>query len=77
MSINSCRRHDNSEALGAFVARKTEFDRLLSRLQRLSDDHFHVLPDQVNWGHAGDVGHYVELLRRITDSAFKEGECAD
>ena len=76
MTITSRRRPDNSEALAAFVARKTEFDRLLARLQRLSDDHFQVAPDEVTWGHAGDLGHHLELLRRITDSAFREGECA-
>ncbi|MFO1152765.1 MAG: hypothetical protein U1E42_03725 [Rhodospirillales bacterium] len=47
MTITSRRRPDNSEALAAFVARKTEFDRLLARLQRLSDNHFHVDPDEV------------------------------
>ena len=73
---SSRRRPDHSEALATFVARKAEFDRLLARLQQLSDDHFQVAPDAVTWGDAGDLGHYLDLLRRISDSAFREGECA-
>jgi hypothetical protein len=31
----------------------------------------------VNWGHVGTLEHYTSLLKRITDSAFREGEHAD
>jgi len=30
----------------------------------------------VNWGHAGTLAHYAELLKRIADAAFGEGENA-
>jgi hypothetical protein len=66
----------NHDALAAFVQRKAEIDAMLGRLQTLSDDHFGVAPDEVTWGHVGSLGHYVELLRRITDMAFSEGEHA-
>jgi hypothetical protein len=66
----------NDDALAAFVARKAEIDAMLTRLQTLSDDHFGVAPDEVTWGHVGTLGHYAELLRRITDMAFNEGEPA-
>ena len=66
----------NDDALAAFVARKAEIDAMLTRLQTLSDDHFGVSPDEVNWGHVGTLGHYAELLKRITDMAFNEGEHA-
>jgi hypothetical protein len=67
--------HD--EALAAFVARKHEIDAMLDRLRALSDDHFYVSPDEVDWGHVGDLGYCAELLRRVTDRAFHEGECAE
>ena len=67
----------NDEALAAFVARKFEIDAMLDRLRALSDDHFNVSPDDVDWGHVGTLGHYAELLKRITDCAFKEGEYAE
>ena len=52
-------------------------DTMLARLKVLSDDHFNVGPDEVDWGHVGTLAHYAELLKRITDSAFKEGEHAE
>ena len=53
-----------------------EIDTILARLQSLSDDHFGWSPDDVNWAHVGTLGDYALLLKRITDSAFKEGEHA-
>jgi hypothetical protein len=66
----------NDDALAAFVAKKTEIDSMLTRLQALSDDHFNYSPDEIDWGHVGTLGYYAELLKRVTDSAFKEGEHA-
>jgi hypothetical protein len=66
----------NDDALAAFVARKAEIDAMLTRLQALSDDHFGVAPDEVTWGDVGSLGHHAELLKRITDMAFNEGEHA-
>ena len=63
-------------ALDAFIRGKTEIDEMLARIQGLSDDHFNVHPDDVHWGHAGDLAHDAEQLRRITDRAFHEGEHA-
>jgi hypothetical protein len=64
-------------ALAAFVSRKAEIDAMLTRVQALSDDHFGYAPDDVTWSHVGTLEHYAELLKRITDSAFKEGEHAE
>ncbi len=64
-------------ALDAYIAKKIEIDTMLARLKALSDDHFGVAPDEVTWGHVGTLAHYAELLKRITDSAFKEGEHAE
>ena len=66
----------NEDALAAFVQRKAEIDAMLSRLQALSDDHFNYSPDEITWDHVGTLGYYAELLKRVTDSAFKEGEHA-
>jgi hypothetical protein len=65
------------EALAAFVCRKAEIDEMLARLQALSDDHFNYSPDDIDWGHVGTLGYYAELLKRVTDSAFNEGEHAE
>ena len=64
-------------ALDAFIAKKAVIDTMLSRLQSLNDAHFNTRPDAVHWGHVGNLDYYAELLKRITDSAFKEGEHAE
>jgi hypothetical protein len=64
----------SQDALAAFVQKKAEIDAMLARLQSLSDDHFNYSPDEIRWDHVGTLGYYAELLKRVTDSAFKEGE---
>jgi hypothetical protein len=66
----------NADALAAFVSRKAVIDAMLTRLQALSDDHFGHAPDEVTWAHVGTLEHYAELLKRIADMAFNEGEHA-
>ena len=70
------RTTEAATALDAFIARKAEIDTMLDRLKALSDEHFGYSPDDINWGHVGTLGHYAELLKRITGAAFKEGEYA-
>jgi hypothetical protein len=69
-------RRNKEAALNAFIGKKAEIDERLARLQALSDDHFNAHPDEVNWGDVGTLDHYASLLKRITDSAFGEGEHA-
>ena len=64
-------------AQDAFIAKKAAIDTMLARLQALSDNHFDTHPKEVHWGHVGNLDYYAELLKRITDSAFKEGEHAE
>ena len=66
----------NEDALAAFVQKKAEIDTMLTRLRALSDEHFGTAPNEVTWDHVGTLEHHVELLKRITDSAFHEGEHA-
>jgi hypothetical protein len=65
------------DALAAFVSKKAEIDAMLTRLQALSDDHFNYSPDEITWDHVGTLGYYAEMLKRVTDKAFNEGEGAD
>ncbi|MEW8417399.1 MAG: hypothetical protein AB2690_09120 [Candidatus Thiodiazotropha endolucinida] len=67
---------NKATSIDAFIARKAEIDAMLARLQALSDNHFDVAPEEVTWGHVGDLGRYAELLKQITDAAFHEGEYA-
>ena len=69
-------RRNKEAALNAFIGKKAEIDEMLARLQALSDDHFNAHPDEINWADVGTLEHYASLLKRITDSAFGEGEHA-
>lgn len=71
------RATDNTKALDAFLAAKTEIDAMLERLAALSADHFENSPADINWGHVGTLNHYSAKLREITDMAFSEGEHAE
>ena len=70
-------RRNKEAALNAFMGKKAEIDEMLARLSNLSDEHFNAHPDRINWGHVGTLEHYASLLKRITDSAFIEGEHAE
>ena len=72
--ISKTSTRSTEDVLAAFVQRKAEIDAMLTRLQALSDEHFGVAPDEVTWGDVGSLEHHAELLRRITDMAFSEGE---
>jgi hypothetical protein len=65
------------DPVDAFIEKKAEFDRLIERLAALSEEHFNVDPDALNWGHVGTLTDWVALLRRVSDAAFHEGEHAD
>jgi len=67
----------NDKALAAFLTRKTEIDTMLARLQGLSDEHFEASPDEIHWGHVGDLADISKNLREICDRAFQEGEYAE
>jgi hypothetical protein len=68
---------NNDKALAAFIARKAEIDTMLARLQGLSEGHFEANPDEINWGHVGELADMSKNLREICDRAFQEGEYAE
>jgi hypothetical protein len=70
-------QRNREAALNAFLSKKAEIDAMLTRLAQLSEDHFNSHPDEINWGDVGTLEQYASLLKRITDSAFGEGEHAE
>ncbi len=65
-----------AQALQEFITFKSEFDQLLNRLKTLSDNHFEIDPDDINWANVGDLNYYIKELQKISDRAFSEGEHA-
>ena len=59
------------------MQKKAEIDTMLTRCSRRSATSTSgTAPDEVTWDHVGTLEHHVELLKRITDMAFHEGEHA-
>ena len=71
------RRHNNDAALAEFIGLKAEIDAMLQRLIEASGDHFGWHPDAIDYGHVGTLAHDRDLLQRITDGHFREGEHAE
>jgi len=67
----------NEKALGAFIAKIAEAQKLLEELQNFTDDHMGSSPDEINYGHVGSAGYLVEKLTELTDWAFQRGEYAE
>ena len=70
-------RKNQQAALAAFAVHKTEIDKLLAEIAAASADHFGVAPDEVHWGHVGDLASYVHRLRQVADAIYRRGEHAE
>ena len=66
----------NDDALAAFVQRKAEIDTMLSPPAKRSATSTSASPRRGHLGPCRQPGHHAELLKRVTDSAFSEGEHA-
>jgi len=47
-------------ALGRFIGQIGEINERLAELQEFADNHMEFHPDEINWGHVGDAGYYLE-----------------
>jgi hypothetical protein len=59
----------NAEVLAAFIARKAEIDRLLEQLLAHSHEHLNLAPEEVHWGHVGELDDWLACLRRVAKLA--------
>lgn len=63
-----------NSALDAFVGRVVEAQGLMAEIQAAIESvHDQVSPEQINWGHVGDMGRVVEALT-AAKAAGKENE---
>ena len=59
----------DTEALAAFIAHKAEIDRLLEQLLAHSHEHLNLAPEEVHWGHVGELDDWLACLRRVAKQA--------
>ncbi|MCL2223582.1 MAG: hypothetical protein FWB96_01295 [Defluviitaleaceae bacterium] len=67
---------NNDQALAAFMAKIAEAKERIEELNAYADDHIGDSPEEINWGHVGSAGYFVEKLTELTDWAFGRGEYA-
>ncbi len=67
---------NQQNSLEAFIAKKAEFDALLTELQQASEDHFGADPETALWGEAAWLADATAKLKDIADQHFRRGEYA-
>ena len=67
---------NQQKSLEAFLAKKAEFDALLTELQEASNDHFGADPEAVLWGKAAWLADAIAKLKDVADQHFRRGEYA-
>jgi len=58
------------QALEKFMSQIGEINGKLAELQEFADEHMGYHPDDINWGHVGTAGWFLEKLTEITDHTF-------
>lgn len=61
----------NEKALQAFMENMSDAKTLFEKLQAHINDHMGINPDDINWGHVGDIGYIVEKLTALFDRESK------
>ncbi len=56
---------NNEKALDQFLAIVGEIRTTLEAIQQAADDHFDLTPDEIHWGHVGDVQRTLSGLKDI------------
>jgi hypothetical protein len=55
----------SEEALARFMATVIEIKAVLAGIAEATDEHFDVIPEQVNWANVGDAKRTLEGLTEI------------
>jgi hypothetical protein len=70
-------KKSDEKALEKFIGIIGEVNERLAELQTFTDEHMGFSPDDINWGHVGTAGWFLEKLKELTDFAYKRGEYAE
>jgi len=59
----------NDKAIAAFIERKMQIDAAIAKLMEASENHFDASPEEINWGHVGDLGRILNCLNEALEIA--------
>lgn len=57
----------DNDPISAFIACKASIDGLSQTITAASEDHFGIPPEEVHWGHVGNLNEANALLERAVD----------
>jgi len=64
-------------ALNKFIGQIGEISERLAELQEYTENHMNYSPEEINWGHVGTAGWFLERLTELADSTYGRGEFAE
>ena len=51
------KKNQKQDPVDAYIAKSVNVQAMLKRLSDAAADHFDTNPDEIHWGHVGDIGH--------------------
>jgi hypothetical protein len=75
--LNQNLQASKEKALDKFMGQMAEIRERLAELEAFTDDHMGYSTEDINWGHVGTAGWFLEKLTELTDCAYKRGEYAE
>ena len=54
-----------------YIAKAADIQNKIAQLQQQANEHFGHNPDDIHWGHVGDLERVQELLNQILDVTAK------
>ena len=58
-------------ARDTYIAKAADIQNKIAQLQQQANEHFGHNPDDIHWGHVGDLERVQELLNQILDVTAK------
>jgi hypothetical protein len=72
--LNHNLQASKEKALDKFMGQMVEIKERLAELEAFTDDHMGYNPEDINCGHVGTAGWFLEKLTELTDCAYRRGE---
>lgn len=64
----------NAKAIDAFIRHKAKLDEAIAKIMAASDDFLGLIPDEIHWGHVGDMEAFADAAAAIADKITGTGE---
>jgi hypothetical protein len=63
--MKTTKTNTNEAALARFMEIVGEIETTLEAIQEANSEHYDLAPEQIHWGHVGDVGRTLADLKNV------------